>query len=390
MSFGTVTVVGAGYVGMSIATLIGQKYETNIVDIDFKKIQKINNLESPINDVLIDEYLKKKLSRLNASTKIEDYYQKTDLYILSLPTDYDPKKNHFNTHQLEKVIDKISKNDPKKPIVIKSTVPVGFTDRLINKYKDLEIIFSPEFLREGSALNDNLNPSRVVVGGKYNLAKKIGELFLDFTLSKTKVFYMSSIEAEAVKLFSNTYLALRVAFFNELDSYSMNNNMNTENVINAVCADNRIGQGYNNPSFGYGGYCLPKDTKQLLANYEDVPQNLIRAIVESNSTRKDVISEKIMSYNPERIGIYKLVMKAGSDNIRDSSIQGIMKRLKAKGYKVHIYEPLLKEKTFFGSKIFKDLEKFKKASDLIISNRHHEDLADIHEKVFSRDIFKEN
>ena len=390
MKIKKVTVVGAGYVGTSIAILLNQKKMVHLIDIDKEKVDQIKRNISPIEDSLAQQYLDDREVNIIASSNIEDTYGETDLYILALPTNYDPKKNYFDTSTVEHVVKEICRYDKTCPILIKSTIPVGFTSMLKEKYKKENIIFSPEFLREGTALFDNLNPSRIVIGDQSELAEQIGEIFMDLATNQPECFYMPSNEAECVKLFSNAYLALRVAYFNELDSYSMKFGVNTKDIINAVCEDPRIGRGYNNPSFGYGGYCLPKDSKQLLVNYSQVPQNIISAIVKANSSRKDVIADEILERKHKSIGVYRLVMKEGSDNIRDSSIQGVIKRLKAKGSEIIIFEPLLKEKTFFGSKVLNDLPKFKESVSIIISNRMHPDLSDVVDKVFSRDLFGEN
>jgi len=385
-----ITIIGAGYVGTSLATLLGQKLNISLVDTDMSKIDLINSNQSPITDTLIQEYLDQKKSKFHGESSVSNLFGKTDLYILALPTNYDSNKNYFDTSILERVISQLIDNDSNIPILIKSTIPVGFTSEIKAKLKSKNIIFSPEFLREGQALEDNLLPSRIVIGGNTALAKSIGNLLKSFALNKPECFYMSSKDAESVKLFSNAYLALRVAYFNELDSYAMKFNIDSAQVINAVCSDPRIGKGYNNPSFGYGGYCLPKDSKQLLANYSAVPQNIIGAIVDANSSRKDAIAEDIINREPQCVGIYRLTMKEGSDNIRQSSIQGIMKRIKAKGIKVIVFEPLIDETEFFGSNLLLDLNQFKQESSIIVANRMHSDLIDVVHKVYTRDIFSEN
>tara|TARA_B100001939_G_scaffold68658_1_gene57231 strand:- start:4266 stop:5432 length:1167 start_codon:yes stop_codon:yes gene_type:complete len=385
-----ISIIGAGYVGISLACLFSKKYEVSIVDIDEKKIISLSQNLSPIKDNKIIEYLNNYPNKFDATTDIKTVLGKTDLYILCLPTNYDATTNNFDTKALDLVISTITKSDPSTTILIKSTVPVGYTDDAKTRFSNKNIIFSPEFLREGHALQDNLYPSRIVVGEDSEKGKEILKVFQDLSENEPSGFLMKSLEAESVKLFSNAYLALRVSFFNELDSYAISKEIRTTKIIEGVCSDNRIGPGYNNPSFGYGGYCLPKDTKQLLSNYKDIPQNIIEAIVNSNNTRKDFISELIISKAPKTVGIYRLIMKEGSDNIRDSSVQGIMKRIKAKGIMVIIYEPLLKEKNFFGSNIIDSLSEFKKASDIIITNRYDEQLEDVKDNVFTRDIFGEN
>jgi len=390
MKFKNITIVGAGYVGTSLAALFGQRLNVSLVDIDNLKVEKINSKQSPIHDLLIQEYLDQEKTKFKGMSDLSSSFGVTDLYILALPTNYDPNKSYFDTSLLESVIQKIVDKDSDIPILIKSTVPVGFCSEVQEKFKSKNIIFSPEFLREGKALEDNLFPSRIVVGGDPNVCKKIGDLLKSFALNDPDCFYMMPKEAESVKLFSNTYLALRVAYFNELDSYAMKFGIDTEKVISAVSADSRIGDGYNNPSFGYGGYCLPKDSKQLLANYSSVPQNIIGAIVDANSSRKDAIAEDILKRKPHCIGIYRLLMKESSDNIRESSIQGVMKRLKAKGVKIIVYEPLIKESEFFGSKVYTDLDSFKETASLIVANRKTPDLLDVESKVYTRDLFGEN
>lgn len=385
-----ISIIGAGYVGISLACLFSKKYEVSIVDIDEKKIISLNQNLSPIKDDKIIEFLNNYPNKFKATTDIEIVLGKTDLYILCLPTNYDATTNNFDTKALDLVISTITKSDPSTTILIKSTVPVGYTDDVKKRFANKNIIFSPEFLREGHALQDNLYPSRIVVGEDSKKGEEILKVFQDLSENEPIGFLMRSLEAESVKLFSNAYLALRVSFFNELDSYAITKDIRTTKIIEGVCSDNRIGPGYNNPSFGYGGYCLPKDTKQLLSNYKDIPQNIIEAIVNSNNTRKDFISELIISKTPKTVGIYRLIMKEGSDNIRDSSVQGIMKRIKAKGIKVLVYEPLLKEKSFFGSDIIDSLSEFKKVSDIIISNRYDKQLEDVKDNVFTRDIFGEN
>jgi len=391
-----ITVVGAGYVGLSLGTLLSRHHEVTIYDIDVNKINMINNRVSPIKDDLISFWFTKriKLRGVNSDQAKNIAYQNSDVIFVAGPTNYDEKTNYFDTTVITKIIDEINGCQTTKNniiVCIKSTVPVGYTEYIQKLYPDLYIVFSPEFLREGQALADNFNPSRIITGGENEDACNVIEAILYNASDKSPVCYkMTSSEAEAVKLFANSYLALRVAFFNELDSYCMHRNFDTDKIIKGICSDKRIGNGYNNPSFGFGGYCLPKDTKQLLANYHDVPNNLIKAIVDSNSTRKDFIAEQIIAQEPKVVGIYRLTMKQGSDNFRESSIQGIMKRIKAKGIECIVYEPLLEDELFFNSKVTKDLKQFKEDSNIIITNRLHNDLSDVLEKVFTRDIYNVN
>lgn len=385
-----ITVVGSGYVGLSNAMLFAQSHQVTCLDIDESRIEMINNKKSPIVDDYIEEYLKK-TTHLLATLDKDAAYHEAQYIIIATPTNYDEATNYFDTSSIEQVLADLNKYQSNAIIIIKSTIPVGFTAKMQNLYPSLKIVFSPEFLREGKALFDNLYPSRIVVGDKSEAGQKIGTLFKNACLKDdVEVLLMDSTEAEAVKLFSNTYLAMRVAYFNELDSYCSVRNLNTKDIIQAVGLDPRIGAHYNNPSFGYGGYCLPKDTKQLLANYQDVPQSLISAIIQSNATRKDFIAEQVLVKQPKTVGIYRLVMKAGSDNFRQSAIQGIMKRLKAKGIEIVIYEPVLQDKTFFNSLVIDDLNEFKKISDVIVANRVVADLEDVIEKVFTRDLFGDN
>lgn len=384
-----IAVAGTGYVGLSLATLLSQNNKVVALDVIPEKVEMINNRISPIQDEYIEKYFKEKKLNLKATLDYKEAFEGARFVIISTPTNYDEEKNFFDTSSVEDIIQKvISMNDDNIVMVVKSTIPVGFINNMKEKYNIDNIMFSPEFLREGKALYDNLYPSRIIVGEKSDRAKEFAGLLKSACLKDDVVVkYMNSTEAEAVKLFANTYLALRVAYFNELDTYAELKGLNTKDIIDGVCLDPRIGNHYNNPSFGYGGYCLPKDTKQLKANYNDVPENLISAIVESNKTRKDHIADEIIKKNPKIVGIYRLTMKSGSDNFRASAIQGVMKRIKAKGIEVVVYEPTLKEDNFFNSSVIKDLDEFKNISDVILVNRNDNILDDVKDKIYTRDLF---
>lgn len=383
-----ITVVGLGYVGLSNAVLLAQHHEVTGVDLSEDRVQRLNAGQSPIVDDELSRFLTDVPLNLTATTDGAEALRTADYVVVATPTDYDPETNYFDVSSVEDVVADALSLSSTSTVIVKSTIPVGFIDRIRAEHDTTRVIFSPEFLREGQALADNLHPSRIVVGDRTEAAQTFADMLVEGAVATDiPVLLTGPAESEAIKLFANTYLAMRVAYFNELDSYALAGGMDTREIIRGICLDPRIGDHYNNPSFGYGGYCLPKDTKQLLANYSEVPQNLIRAIVDANRTRKGFLAEQIIAQNPSRVGVYRLVMKAGSDNFRHSSIQGIMKRIKAKGIDVVVYEPSLQEELFYNSEVIRDLEVFKASCDLIVANRHTDELADVRDKIFTRDLF---
>jgi UDPglucose 6-dehydrogenase len=386
-----ITVVGSGYVGMSLAVLLAQHNDVVVLDVDASRVEKVNNKQSTVADAEIEAFLAEKELSLTATLDKQVSYEGASFVVVATPTNYDPDTNHFDTSSVDSVVTDALELNTDAFVVIKSTIPVGYTKSLQEHHNTDRVIFSPEFLREGQALKDNLYPSRIIVGSQLEAGKAFADLLVEGAeKSEIEIRFIRSTEAEAVKLFANTYLAMRVSFFNELDSYALARELDTKSIIDGVCLDERIGNGYNNPSFGYGGYCLPKDTKQLLANYEQVPQTLVEAIVSSNTTRKDFMAAEILKENPKTVGFHRLVMKEGSDNFRSSAVQGVMKRIKAKGVEVLVYEPALQELEFFGSEVVKDLKQFKLRSEIIVTNRQSAELNDHCSKVFTRDVFGEN
>lgn len=386
-----IIVFGCGYVGFSLAVLMSQEYETTIYDVDKQKINSLKNLVSPINEESLQIFFKENSNNIDATHDFDSLtFNEETIVIIAVPTNYDSDNNFFDTSIIESVLSKLNQSNTRISVVIKSTIPIGFTQKVKNIFTNLDIIFIPEFLREGKSIEDNLYPTRIVIGDKSSIGKSFADLFLSISRNDPQVIYMESAEAEAVKLFANSYLATRVTFFNELDSFCYSNNLDSKSVIDGICSDERIGAGYNNPSFGYGGYCLPKDTKQLLANFLDIPQTIFTAVVEGNSKRKKFIADKIIDLKPNKVGIYRLIMKAGSDNYRESSIFDVVKILLKQNIKIQIFEPLINDKFFEGIEIVNDINLFKETSSIIISNRYEDTLADIKSKLFTRDIYGDN